>query len=60
MCAMNHGDNVNMVRLHVVDNSIGAFDDFSYLGKIDFWNGTTGLGKGTDLLGSSGEPVNDF
>jgi hypothetical protein len=48
-----------LVGLDVIDDSIGAFQDFPYLCEIDFRDDAAGLGKGADLLGTSGETVND-
>jgi hypothetical protein len=43
----------------VIDDSIGALQDFPYLWEIDFRDDAAGLGEGSDLLGTSGETVND-
>ena len=56
---MNHSDNVHLVGLDVINDSIGAFQDFPYLWELDFRDDTAGLGEGSDLLGPSGETVND-
>ena len=57
--SVDHSDNVHLVGLDVIDDSIGAFQDFPYLCEIDFRDDAAGLGKGADLLGTSGETVND-
>ena len=56
---MNHSDNVHLVGFDVINDSVGAFQNFPYLREIDFRDNATGLGKGADLLGTSGETVND-
>ena len=57
--SVNHSDNVHLVGLDVIDDSIGAFQDFPYLCEIDFRDDAAGLGEVADLLGASGETVND-
>ena len=56
---MDHGDNVHLAGHDVIDDPVGAFQNFAYLWKLDLRDGTPGLGEGADLLGASGEPVND-
>jgi hypothetical protein len=57
--SMNDGDNVQLVRFDVVDDSVGAFQNFSYLREIDFWDDAARLWERGDLLGASGEAIND-
>ena len=57
--SVDHSDNVHLVGLDVIDDSVGAFQNFTYLRELDFRDDATGLGKGADLLGTSGETVND-
>lgn len=57
--SVNHSDNVHLVGLDVIDDSVGAFQNFSYLWELDFRDDAAGLGEGADLLGTSGETVND-
>jgi hypothetical protein len=48
-----------LVWLDVIDDSVGAFQDFPYLWEFDFRDDAAGLGEDSDLLGTSGETVND-
>ena len=57
--SVNHSDNIHLVRLGVIDDSVGAFQNFPYLRELDFRDDAAGLGEGADLLGTSGETVND-
>ena len=57
--SVNHSDNVHLVGLDVIDDSVGAFQNFPYLWELDFRDEMTRLGKGADLLRTSGETVND-
>ena len=57
--SVDHSDNVYLVGLDVINDSVGAFQNFPYLWEIDFRDDPAGLGKGADLLGTSGETVND-
>ena len=57
--SVNHRDNVHLVGLDVIDDSVGAFQNFPYLWELDFRDDAAGLGEGSDLLGTSGETVND-
>jgi hypothetical protein len=56
---VDHSDNVHLVRLDVIDDSVGAFQNFPYLWEFDFRDNAAGLREGADLLGTSGETVND-
>jgi hypothetical protein len=56
---MNDSDNVQLVGFDVVDDPVRAFQDFSYLRKIDLRDDAARLWKYSDLLGASGEAVND-
>jgi hypothetical protein len=56
---VDHSDNVHLVGLDVINDSVGAFQNFPYLRELDFRDDAAGLGKGADLLGASGETVND-
>lgn len=56
---VNHSDNVHLVGLDVINESVGAFQNFPYLWEFNFRHDAAGLGKGADLLGTSGETVND-
>ena len=58
--SVDHSDNVHLVGLDVIDDSVGAFQDFPYLWEFDFRDDAAGLGEDTDLMGTSGETVNDF
>ena len=57
--SVDHRDNVHLVGLDVINDSVGAFQNFPYLRELDFRDDAAGLGKGADLLGTSGETVND-
>jgi hypothetical protein len=57
--SVDHSDNVHLVGLDVINDSVGAFQNFPYLRELDFRDDAAGLGKGADLLGTSGETVND-
>ena len=57
--SVDHRDNVHLVGLDVIDDSVGAFQNFPYLWELDFRDDAAGLGEGSDLLGASGETVND-
>ena len=57
--SVNHSDNVHLVGLDVIDDSVRALQNFPYLRELDFRDDAAGLGKGADLLGTSGETVND-
>jgi len=48
-----------LVGLDVIDDSVRAFQNFPYLWELDFRDDAAGLGEGADLLGTSGETVND-
>jgi hypothetical protein len=56
---MNDSDNVHVIGLDVVDDSIRTFQNFPYLREIDFRDDAAGLGERADLLGAFGEAVND-
>ncbi len=57
--SMNDSDNVQLVGFHVIDNPVRAFQDFPYLREIDFWDDAARLWKCGNLLGASGEAIND-
>jgi hypothetical protein len=56
---VDDSDNVHLVGLDMIDDSIGPFQNFPYLREINFRDDATGLGERADLLGTSGEVVND-
>jgi hypothetical protein len=56
---VDDSDDVHLVGLDMIDDSVGTFENFPYLREIDFRNNTAGLGESADLLGASGEAVND-
>jgi hypothetical protein len=55
---VNHSDNVHLVGLDVIDDSVRALQNFPYLRELDFRDDAAGLGKGADLLGTSGDKTN--
>ena len=57
--SVDHSDNVYLVGLDVINDSVGAFQNFPYLWELDFRDDAAGLGEGFDLLGAFGETVND-
>ena len=57
--SVDHSDNVYLVGLDVIDDSVWAFQDFPYLWEFDFRDDAARLGEDSDLLGASGETVND-
>ena len=57
--SVDDSDDVHLVGLDVIDDSVRTFQNFPYLREIDFRNGAAGLGECADLLGASGEAVND-
>ena len=57
--SVDHRDNVHLVGLDVIDDPVGAFQNFPHLWELDFRDNAAGLGEGSDLLGASGETVND-
>ena len=57
--SVDHGDHINLVGLDVIDDPEGAFQHFPYLREIDFRDDAAGLGEIADLLGTSGETIND-
>ena len=59
MRSVDHSDNVHLVGLDVINDSVGALQNFPYLRELDFRDDAAGLRKGADLLGTSGETVND-
>jgi len=56
---MNDSDDVYLVGLDVIDDSVRTFQNFPYLREFDFRDDAAGLGESADLLGASGEAVND-
>lgn len=56
--SVNHSDNVHLVGLDVIDDSVRALQNFPYLRELDFRDDAAGLGKGADLLGTSGDKTN--
>lgn len=56
---MNDSDDVQLVGFDVINDSVRAFQNFPYLREVDFWDDTTRLWKRGDLLGASGEAIND-
>jgi hypothetical protein len=56
---VDHGNNVYLIGFDVIDDSVGSFQNFPYLWEFDFRDDAAGLGEGADLLGTSGETVND-
>jgi hypothetical protein len=56
--SVNPSDNVHLTGLDVIDDSIGAFQNFPYLCEIDFGNDAAGSGEGAGLLGASGDKTN--
>ena len=56
--SVNHSDNVHLVGLDVIDDSVGAFQDFPYLWELDFGDDAAGSGEGAGLLGASGDKTN--
>ncbi len=57
--AMNDSDDVYLVGLDVIDNSVRTFLNFTYLREFNFRDDAARLGERADLLGASGEAVND-
>ena len=57
--SVNHSNNVYLIGFDVIDDSVGAFQNFPYLWEFDFRDDAAGLWKGADLLGTFGETVND-
>ena len=57
--SVDHGDHINLVGLDVIDDPEGAFQHFPYLREFDFRDDAAGLGEIADLLGASGETIND-
>ena len=57
--SVDHGNNVYLIGFDVIDDSVGSFQNFPYLWELDFRDDAAGLGEGADLLGTSGETVND-
>jgi hypothetical protein len=43
--SVDHSDNVHLVGLDVIDDSVGAFQNFPYLWEINFRDDAAGLGK---------------
>jgi hypothetical protein len=56
---MNDSDDVYLVGLDVIDNSVRTFQHFPYLREFDFRDDAARLRERADLLGASGEAVND-
>jgi hypothetical protein len=56
---MNDSDNVHLVGLDVIDDSVRTFQNFPYLREFDFRDDAAGLWEKANLLGASGEAVND-
>ena len=50
--SVNHSDNVHLVWLDVIDDSVGTFQNFPYLREFDFRNDATGLGGKRRFAGS--------
>ena len=43
--SVDHGDNVHLVGLDMIDDSVGAFQNFPYLRELYFRDDADGLGK---------------
>jgi hypothetical protein len=56
---MNDSDDVHLVGLDVIDNSVRTFQNFPYLREFDFRGDAARLRESADLLGASGEAIND-
>lgn len=56
---VNHCDDIYLIGFDVINNTIRALKDFTYLWKVGFRNGAAGLGEVADLLRSSGQTIND-
>ena len=56
---MDDSDDVYLVGLDVIDDSVRTFQNFPYLREFNFRDNAARLGKSANLLGASGEAVND-
>ena len=57
--SVDDSDNVHLVGFDVIDDSVRTFQNFPYLREFNFRDDAAGLGESADLLGASGEAVND-
>ena len=56
---MDDSDNVHLISFDVIDDSVRTFLNFPYLREIDFRDDAARLGEIANLLGASGEAIND-
>lgn len=56
---MNHGDDIHLIWLQVVDNSVGPFKHFTDLWKLGFGNDAARLWERANLLRSPCQPIDD-
>jgi hypothetical protein len=56
---VDHGNNVYLIGFDVIDDPVGALQNFPYLWEFDLRDDAAGLGEDADLLGTSSETVND-
>ncbi len=59
LCAVYDRKDVDLIRLEVVNDSKGAFHDLPDLGDPEFRDLAPRQGERSDLLGASGQPVNN-
>jgi len=56
---VDDSDDVYLVGLDVIDDSVRTFQNFPYLREFNFRDDAARLGERADLLGASSEAVND-
>jgi len=59
LCAVDDGEHIDLVSFDVVDDSKGTFDYLSDLGDPEFRDFAPRQGELSNLLGASGQPVNN-
>lgn len=59
LCCVQDGQHIYLVRLNVVDDPVGTFENFTNLRVLEFRDNAPGQGEFANLLGSSRQTVNN-
>jgi len=57
--SVNHFDDIHVIRLYVIHDSVESLKDFTNLWILSFGNDEAGLWESADLLRPSGQTVNN-
>ncbi len=57
--SVNHCDDIHLIRLDVIHDSVGSLKDFTNLWMLGFGNDAAGLWERADLLRTSCQAVNN-